>query len=150
MYNQNVNLAGMALTPEEQARMARAQAMQDAGAEPMQVQSYKGIQAPVSGGQAIAKVLQSYMGAKQKDDILNNIMGENNRTSIGDTNQIGKNPLEFATRSQVSKFIPKDNAPENTPHWSETSTAKGAFQNAVDFDKMRARYTLQNDFLGKK
>jgi hypothetical protein len=149
MLNQNVNLAGMALTPEEQARMARAQAMQDAGAEPIQVQSYKGIQAPVSGGEAIAKVLQSYMGARQKDAILNRVMG-NTGISVGDTNQIGKNPLEFATRSQASKFIPKDNAPENTPHWSETSTAKGAFQNAVDFDKMRARYTLQNDFLGKK
>ena len=150
MYNQNVNLAGMALTPEEQARMARAQAMQEAGTAPIDVQSYKGVQAPVSGGEAMAKVLQSYIGAKQKDAILNSGMSENNKTSVGDTNQTGKNPLEFATRSQVSKFIPKDNAPENTPHWSETSTAKGAFQNAVDFDKMRARYTLQNDFLGKK
>jgi len=103
MYNQNVNLAGMALTPEEQARLGRAQAMQDAGAEPMQVQSYKGIQAPVSGGEAIAKVLQSYMGAKQKDAILNKGMG-NTGMSVGDTNYTGGgNALDAITGSQINK-----------------------------------------------
>ena len=106
MYNQNVNLAGMALTPEEQARLARAQAMQDAGAEPMQVHSYKGIQAPVSGGEAIAKVLQSYMGAKQKDAILNKAMG-NTGMSVGDTNYTGGGgALDAITGSQINKPKP--------------------------------------------
>ena len=102
MYNQNVNLAGMALTPEEQARMNRAQAMQDAGAAPIQVQSYKGIEAPISGGEAIAKVLQSYMGAKQKDAILNRGMG-NNGMSVGDTNYMGGGALDAITGSQINK-----------------------------------------------
>ena len=103
MYNQNVNLAGMPLTPEEQARLGRAQAMQDAGAAPMQVQSYKGIEAPISGGEAIAKVLQSYMGAKQKDAILNRGMG-NNGMSVGDTNYTGGGgALDAITGSQINK-----------------------------------------------
>ena len=102
MYNQNVNLAGMALTPEEQARMTRAQAMQDAGAAPIEVQSYKGIEAPISGGEAIAKVLQSYMGAKQKDAILNRGMG-NNGMSVGDTNYMGGGALDAITGSQINR-----------------------------------------------
>ena len=113
MYNQNVNLAGMPLTPEEQARMARAQAMQEAGAEPIQVQSYKGIQAPVSGGEAIAKVLQSYMGAKQKDAILNRGMG-NNGISVGDTNYTGGGgALDAITGSQTNKPRPSMNFLKN-------------------------------------
>ena len=116
MYNQNVNLAGMPLTPEEQARMARAQAMQEAGAEPMQVQSYKGIQAPVSGGEAIAKVLQSYMGAKQKDAILNKGMG-NNGTSVGDQSGMDRsNAYDVITGSQINK-------PKYTFDWLKNLTS---------------------------
>jgi hypothetical protein len=105
MYNQNVNLAGVALTPEEQARLDRAQAMQAAGAAPIDVQSYKGIQAPVSGGEAIAKVLQSYMGARQKDAILNNAMG-NTGMSVGDTNYAGGGALDAITGNQINKPKP--------------------------------------------
>ena len=116
MYNQNVNLAGMTLTPEEQARMARAQAMQEAGAAPMQVQSYKGIEAPISGGEAIAKVLQSYMGAKQKDAILNRGMG-NNGMSVGDTNYTGGGgALDAITGSQINK-------PKYTFDWLKNLTS---------------------------
>ena len=105
MYNQNVNLAGMALTPEEQARLGRAQAMQVAGAAPIDIQSYKGVQAPVSGGEAIAKVLQSYMGARQKDAILNKAMG-NTGMSVGDTNYTGGGALDAITGNQINKPKP--------------------------------------------
>jgi hypothetical protein len=102
MYNQNVNLAGVPLTPEEQARLNNAQVMQAAGAAPIEVGSYKGIQAPASGGEAIAKVLQSYMGAKQKDAILNRGMG-NNGMSVGDTNYMGGGALDAITGSQINR-----------------------------------------------
>jgi hypothetical protein len=131
MLNQNVNLAGLALTPEEQARMAQAQAAQAAAAAPMDAGSYKGYQNPVSTGEALSKVLQSYVSAKQKDDILNQAKGDDLVSSW----------------NQTKKAMPETEVTQGSPRWSETATAKGAFQKDVDFDKMKTRFTLPNNFL---
>jgi hypothetical protein len=94
MLNQNVNLAGIPLVPQAQAMPAAA---------PIQIQARKPYQAPVSNGEAIAKVLQSYMDARQKDAILNNAMG-NTGMSIGDTNYTGgSNAYDAITGSQTNK-----------------------------------------------
>lgn len=94
MYNQNVNLAGIPLIPQTQAMPAAA---------PIQIQARKPYQAPASNGEAIAKVLESYMDAKQKDAVLNNAMG-NSGTSTGNTNYTGGgNAYDAITGSQVNK-----------------------------------------------
>ena len=131
MLNQNVNLAGLALTPEEQARMAQVQAAQAAATAPMDAGSYKGYQNPVSTGEALSKVLQSYVSAKQKDDILNQAKGDDLVSSW----------------NQTKKAMPETEVTQGGPRWSETATAKGAFQKDVDFDKMKTRFTLPNNFL---
>ena len=131
MLNQNVNLAGLQLTPEEQARMAQAQAAQAAAVAPMDAGSYKGYENPVSTGEALSKVLQSYIGAKEKDAILNQAKGDDLMSSW----------------NQTKRVMPETEATQGGPRWSETSTAKGAFQNDVDFDKLKTRFTLPNNFL---
>jgi hypothetical protein len=55
---------------ELQRRQKIAEALAAQGAEPIEVGSYKGIQAPISPLSGIAKVLQTYLGAKQQADIL--------------------------------------------------------------------------------
>jgi hypothetical protein len=54
---------------ELQRRQKLAEALSAQGAAPIEVQSYKGIQAPISPLSGIAKVLQAYLGAKQSADI---------------------------------------------------------------------------------
>lgn len=54
---------------ELQRRQKLAEALSAQGAAPIEVQSYKGIQAPISPLSGIAKVLQAYLGAKQLADI---------------------------------------------------------------------------------
>lgn len=49
---------------ELQRRQRLAEALSAQGAAPIEVQSYKGIQAPISPFSALAKVLQTYMGAR--------------------------------------------------------------------------------------
>lgn len=49
---------------ELQRRQKLAEALSAQGAAPIEVQSYKGIQAPISPFSALAKVLQTYMGAR--------------------------------------------------------------------------------------
>jgi len=55
---------------ELQRRQKLAEALSAQGAAPIEVQSYKGIQAPISPFSALAKVLQTYMGAKQAADAI--------------------------------------------------------------------------------
>lgn len=94
MLNQNVNLAGMPLVPQAQAMPV---------AMPIQVQARKPYQAPASNGEAIAKLLESYVDSKQKDAILNNAMG-NAGVSVGDTNYTGGgNAYDAITGSQINK-----------------------------------------------
>lgn len=49
---------------ELQRRQRLAEALSAQGAAPIEVQSYKGIQSPISPFSALAKVLQTYMGAR--------------------------------------------------------------------------------------
>lgn len=55
---------------ELQRRQKLAEALSAQGAAPIEVQSYKGIQAPISPLSGIAKVLQTYLGAKQAADAI--------------------------------------------------------------------------------
>jgi hypothetical protein len=55
---------------ELQRRQKLAEALSAQGAAPIEVQSYKGIQAPISPLSGIAKVLQAYLGAKQSADAI--------------------------------------------------------------------------------
>lgn len=55
---------------ELQRRQKLAEALSAQGASPIEVQSYKGIQAPISPLSGIAKVLQAYLGAKQAADAV--------------------------------------------------------------------------------
>ena len=55
---------------ELQRRQKLAEALSAQGAAPIEVQSYKGIQAPISPLSGIAKVLQTYLGAKQAADAV--------------------------------------------------------------------------------
>ena len=55
---------------ELQRRQKLAEALSAQGAAPIEVQSYKGIQAPISPFSALAKVLQTYLGAKQAADAI--------------------------------------------------------------------------------
>ena len=55
---------------ELQRRQKLAEALAAQGAAPIEVQSYKGIQAPISPFSGLAKVLQAYLGAKQAADAV--------------------------------------------------------------------------------
>lgn len=55
---------------ELQRRQKLAEALSAQGAAPIEVQSYKGIQAPISPLSGLAKVLQIYLGAKQAADAV--------------------------------------------------------------------------------
>ena len=71
MQNSMINLTDTASQIAElQRRQKLAEALAAQGAAPIEVQSYKGIQAPISPFSALAKVLQTYMGAKQAADAV--------------------------------------------------------------------------------
>jgi hypothetical protein len=64
---------------ELQRRQKLAEALSAQGAEPIEVGSYKGIQAPISPLSGLAKVLQIYLGAKGQADILKERRGVEQR-----------------------------------------------------------------------
>jgi len=71
MQNSSIALTDTASQIAElQRRQKLAEALSAQGAAPIEVQSYKGIQAPISPFSALAKVLQTYMGAKQAADAI--------------------------------------------------------------------------------
>lgn len=75
---------------EIERRRAMAAALQQQGSEPIQAGSYNGIQAPISWTQGLAKVLQSYTGAKQMKDAddESRALGERYQSDLRDT--VGK------------------------------------------------------------
>ena len=71
MQNSSIALTDTASQIAElQRRQKLAEALSAQGAAPIEVQSYKGIQAPISPFSALAKVLQTYLGAKQAADVV--------------------------------------------------------------------------------
>lgn len=71
MQNSSIALTDTASQIAElQRRQKLAEALSAQGAAPIEVQSYKGIQAPISPFSALAKVLQTYLGAKQAADAI--------------------------------------------------------------------------------
>jgi hypothetical protein len=90
MANQNVALTNpVSQLAELQRRQKLAEALSAQGAEPIEVGSYKGIQSPISPLSGIAKVLQTYLGAKQQADILKERRGVEEKqnqaqTAMGD------------------------------------------------------------------
>jgi len=66
----NISLTNTASQMAElQRRQKLAEMLTAQSGEPIEVQAYKGIQAPISPYAGLAKVLQAYMGAKQASDV---------------------------------------------------------------------------------
>jgi hypothetical protein len=126
---------------ELQRRQKIAEALAAQGAEPIEVGSYKGIQAPISPFSALAKVLQTYMGAKQQADILKERKGVEQRqnqaqTAMGDFISGNPNALSGTPTARAPAPVPNQytalessvNAPEPAPMPSVAQPAPMAAQ----------------------
>ena len=71
MQNSMINLTDTASQIAElQRRQKLAEALSAQAGQPIEVQSYKGIQAPISPFSVLAKVLDSYTSKKQMADAI--------------------------------------------------------------------------------
>lgn len=120
MANQQVALMNPASQLAElQRRQKIAEALAAQGAEPIEVGSYKGIQAPISPFSALAKVLQTYMGAKQQANILKERRGveqKQNEAYSTLANMVGGGapsaPIPAPVPNQDVAMVSSVNAPE--------------------------------------
>lgn len=120
MPNQPIALMNPASQLAElQRRQKLAEALAAQGAEPIEVGSYKGIQAPISPLSGIAKVLQTYLGAKQQADILKERRGveqKQNEAYATLGNMIGGGatsvPVSAPVPNQDTAMVSSVNAPE--------------------------------------
>ena len=120
MANQPIALMNPASQLAElQRRQKLAEALAAQGAEPIEVGSYKGIQAPISPLLGLAKVLQTYLGAKRQADILKERRGveqKQNEAYATLGNMIGGGatsvPVSAPVPNQDTAMVSSVNAPE--------------------------------------
>lgn len=92
---------------ELQRRQKLAEALSAQGAAPIEVQSYKGIQAPISPLSGIAKVLQIYLGAKQAADA---VKGEKEARKTAREEAVGF--LQGLNKTATPNLVAPTGAPE--------------------------------------
>ena len=124
---------------ELQRRQKLADMLSAQGNEPFEVQSYKGIQAPISPYAGLAKLLQAYVGSKQASDI------EKRRGEIDKTSR--EEAIRFLTKdikgSELTKFEDPATAgakfmPVEQPKPQAINTAVPTLQNPSPSPQMQA------------
>lgn len=120
MANQPVALTNpVSQLAELQRRQKLAEALAEQVGQPIEVQSYKGIQAPISPFSVLAKVLDSYTSKKQMADILKERRGveqKQNEAYATLGNMIGGGatsvPVSAPVPNQDTAMVSSVNAPE--------------------------------------